>query len=1021
EISSAGGGFLILIANEFWLEEDFISKATFLGKIILRGFNEYPNDFFKDKDKEQLIFHELGHAVFRHGHDESLTTRPGESSMSFIPPLFPSSIMNPRRINTVDYIQYRDFYLDSFFSQRDPAVYIDCNPSSPSLSPPIIEQKDKNIFDFISNLFSKFLFIFTNVPEEEPLLAPTVSTRLFINNQGPNFLTTGVCSPSFVITHEDYSGNLVNVDLDTLITLSGQGGGAFYSDPSCLNVISSVDILTGSSSAIFYYKPGLLVEELNFIADSLDSEQGELSISVFKSLYPPVNEPNITCGDGSLPCELCQGFNFNNGVCEALFTFECGGSAYEYGTLQECQLANAPPANLTSVTLTSSNSTTNYTSEDLIATVNPDVNPNLKLTYSWYRNNQSIAVLDMPFESNGGSEGSFVKDYTSFKNNGNVSEAVWVATGGYDGKGAYIFDGSNDYILVNNSPELILTQDFTITAWTKPREFTNEIIVCKGENAADPDYALDVAVGDRDIGFYDGTSWKQSNSGILAPVYLNYDVWNHIAFVYDGVNYKFYLNGVENGTVSKTGDIQTSLSDLMIGQQCQFGVNAYNGTLDEIKIYDNALSSQQIQNIYSNQFNLISNQETYVDDVWRVEVTSNDGVSDVNTVVSNDLLINSFCGDGQAGGSEQCDGFDLKDNTCLTQSFQHGTLTCNVDCTFNTGSCGVCYNGIQDGNETGVDCGGGYCADCPPASGTCPVGEIFIDGVWKYQQNLLKGRVTKNVEGVSYERIRSNVDEEVIVRITESIGDKTYLNSLSLIEINHKEGTEAYLDSNGKAWQINGEEKQLIINQEDLDNDKFGFELTVDSLDNAIILKGSLTDSIIESWREYWKDEVRVQCLPGLYTVLDSLSEETVNSFLRKEAGILVEANVNGEWQEVNNGDLILERNEEAFVVLPEGTEKVRVSYPDGAYEFDNLRVVNDIEEVEVREIKSSVAELNNFDEDYVIVTNDRPLVLEFSVDNVEGETYYFKSHGYYHYFEDFECESPSLRWDVALRYLYDL
>ncbi|MBU1379898.1 hypothetical protein KKD49_03640, partial [Myxococcota bacterium] len=72
----------------------------------------------------------------------------------------------------------------------------------------------------------------------------------------------------------------------------------------------------------------------------------------------------------------------------------------------------------------------------------------------------------------------------------------------------------------------------------------------------------------------------------------------------------------------------------------------------------------------------------------------------------------SVCGDGQAGGDEQCDGLDTSGLSCADLGFYSGNLACLSDCTFDTFSCsGFCGNNIIDGNETcdGTDTGDRSC------------------------------------------------------------------------------------------------------------------------------------------------------------------------------------------------------------------------------------------------------------------------------------------------------------------------
>ena len=92
---------------------------------------------------------------------------------------------------------------------------------------------------------------------------------------------------------------------------------------------------------------------------------------------------------------------------------------------------------------------TNYTTENLtvynISTFDVD-NDSVKNIINWYRNGTSIAVLNMPFEGgslSGNATGvpNGTSDYSSYGNHGNVTNAVWNSTGGYDGKGIGISTG----------------------------------------------------------------------------------------------------------------------------------------------------------------------------------------------------------------------------------------------------------------------------------------------------------------------------------------------------------------------------------------------------------------------------------------------------------------------------------------------------------------------------------------------------------------------------------------------------
>ena len=79
----------------------------------------------------------------------------------------------------------------------------------------------------------------------------------------------------------------------------------------------------------------------------------------------------------------------------------------------------------------------------------------------------------MPFEGSsmsGNSSGieNATYDYSGFENHGTVYNATWSKTGGYDGFGAYEFDGTDNYIEIPDTPALSALSEMTISAWIKP-------------------------------------------------------------------------------------------------------------------------------------------------------------------------------------------------------------------------------------------------------------------------------------------------------------------------------------------------------------------------------------------------------------------------------------------------------------------------------------------------------------------------------------------------------------------------
>jgi hypothetical protein len=324
--------------------------------------------------------------------------------------------------------------------------------------------------------------------------------------------------------------------------------------------------------------------------------------------------------------------------------------------------SNAPPSvsgvvlsATTAANLTTDNLTVTFTASD----ANGDAIKNITV---WYRNATSIGTLVMPFE--GGSSATSTKDYTG-TGNGTVSEAAWSSTSGYDGWGAYTFDGINDYIY--GMPNATINRDEgTIQFWAKANSFaTPQMLVWAGEPAGNgyggsQELHLSIQHFNATQGFTGFTFWYGDNdlNGEVAELRPgeNYTFvgakdlaagqWYHVAVTWKtGNETRMYINGTlvaVDGTIADPAYLTSSWQDnLHIGRPNNGGtpLRVFNGTIDEVRIYRRALSAEQVSALYQNRTAEIVEQETQLSDVWSACVTPNDKVDDGSVACSNNLTI----------------------------------------------------------------------------------------------------------------------------------------------------------------------------------------------------------------------------------------------------------------------------------------------------------------------------------------------------------------------------------------------
>ncbi len=197
-------------------------------------------------------------------------------------------------------------------------------------------------------------------------------------------------------------------------------------------------------------------------------------------------------------------------------------------------------------------------------------------------------VAFFPFDGN-------ANDASGFGNNGTASGASLTSDRFGNAASAYSFDGINDNVRVISSSSLNFQNAITINFWIKVGEFYDReaypISHGNWENR------WKVSITNKRI------RWTvKTNTGIKdldSETELVKNNLYNVTVLYNGIDYEIYLNGELDAFTSFSGSILTTPIDLMIGQVLP-GNTEYNfkGVLDDIRIYNYALSYNSIQSLY---------------------------------------------------------------------------------------------------------------------------------------------------------------------------------------------------------------------------------------------------------------------------------------------------------------------------------------------------------------------------------------------------------------------------------------
>jgi hypothetical protein len=192
--------------------------------------------------------------------------------------------------------------------------------------------------------------------------------------------------------------------------------------------------------------------------------------------------------------------------------------------------------------------------------------------------------------------GATLTDRSGNGNNGTIANATWV-TGKYGG--ALQFNGTTSLVTVANSASLNLTAGMTLEAWIDPTSLSSpaagwDAVIAKEHinSSNDVAYALyagqgantppggHVLVGTKDYGTTGGSA-------------LTLNQWAFLSVTFDGTTLRTYLNGTQISSRSVSGKIATTSDPLTIGGD--WDNEMFSGLIDNIRIYNVALTASQIQ------------------------------------------------------------------------------------------------------------------------------------------------------------------------------------------------------------------------------------------------------------------------------------------------------------------------------------------------------------------------------------------------------------------------------------------
>jgi len=193
--------------------------------------------------------------------------------------------------------------------------------------------------------------------------------------------------------------------------------------------------------------------------------------------------------------------------------------------------------------------------------------------------------------------GTTVFDKSFYANNATLVGAPSFVTG-KKGEGVDL-NGTSQYLTATDNAGFAFgTGDFTLAAWVNIDDLTklqHHTIFCKGNPESAGEWCFQV------LGNADSRVNFRSNATneVISTSTLTQDEWVHVVITRTSGSLQAYINGVADGASGAFADNITNAENITMGYRNVTYNGYFDGTLDDVRIYNDDLTADEISNLYN--------------------------------------------------------------------------------------------------------------------------------------------------------------------------------------------------------------------------------------------------------------------------------------------------------------------------------------------------------------------------------------------------------------------------------------
>ena len=195
-------------------------------------------------------------------------------------------------------------------------------------------------------------------------------------------------------------------------------------------------------------------------------------------------------------------------------------------------------------------------------------------------------------------------------NNGTVNGALLTNDRNGAANNAYSFNGIDNYIDLGNPTALGNNpSSYTQAGWAYFNDFNDGyVFMSKRHDNSGNDWATPVTTTNNTFIFFADDAFY-TNAPVAESNGLLINQWYHLTFVYSADDYSIYVNGLMVSSITDSHPMSGSTNNLIIGAQLAWP-EFMKGSLDDIGVWNRALTEQEILALYQGCQMSITTQPT---------------------------------------------------------------------------------------------------------------------------------------------------------------------------------------------------------------------------------------------------------------------------------------------------------------------------------------------------------------------------------------------------------------------------